>query len=517
MNKTGEWLLLVMLLMVTLTTPMAVKADYPLEYSAEFLTNVGSGDFAPYYFTANNHGVITQTNSVLARGAISHKMEREGVFSYGFAADIIGGYQSATEYQYYDKTSEEFTSHNLSPSSAWLQQLYAEARYRALFLTVGMKQHDSALLNQQLSSGDMTYSGNSRPTPEVRAGFIDFQDIPFTKGWVQVQGELSFSKSMDSDWMESHYNYYNSFITTNYWTNYKRIYFRTKPEKALSLTIGMQATAMFGGEYRKYSDGELINSASFDLSLSDFITSIFPIQGTGNSMIGTDTFYEGNHLGSWDIVWRYRLKNNSSIRAYLQTPWEDGSGIGKLNGFDGLWGLEYTHHSDWYINGVVLEYIDLTNQCGAIHYAPNDHPDSPIVGEATGADDYYNNYMYNGYCYYGNSIGTPMIKSILYNTDGYLRITDNRIRGFHLGVNGTILPNQLSYRVLTSHRISYGTPFLPQIEIQNNTSIMVEGIYTPKQLPALAITAKFGIDSGNMYGNNVGAMLSVAYSGGFKL
>ncbi len=461
--------------------------------------------------------MVTQTNSTLVRGVISHNMERECVFSYGFGADIIGGWQSATAYQYYDNTSEAFATHELSPSSVWIQQLYAEARYRALFLTVGLKEHDSALLNQQLSSGDMTYSGNSRPAPELRLGIIDFQDIPFTNGWVQIQGELSFSKTQDSDWLDEHYNYYNSFINTNYWTNYKRIYFRTKPEKAFSATIGMQATAMFGGEYSRYSAGELITQEKFDLSFSDFITSIFPIQGSGNSMMGTDTYYEGNHLGSWDVVFRYRLKNNSTIKAYLQSPWEDGSGIGKLNGFDGLWGLEYTHHRDWYINGAVLEYIDLTNQSGAIHYAPDDHPDSPIVGEATGADDYYNNYMYNGYCYYGNTVGTPMIKSIIYNTDGYMRITDNRVRGFHLGVNGTILPNQLGYRVLVSHLTSYGTPFLPQIDIQHNTSYMLEGIYTPKQLPALQLTAKLGIDSGNMYGDNIGAMLSVAYSGGFSL
>ena len=33
---------------------------------------------------------------------------------------------------------------------------------------------------------------------------------------------------LTSRWLEDHYNYYSSFINTNWWYNYKRLYFRTK-------------------------------------------------------------------------------------------------------------------------------------------------------------------------------------------------------------------------------------------------------------------------------------------------
>ena len=97
----------------------------------------------------------------------------------------------------------------------------------------------------------------------------------------------------------------------------------------------------------------------------------------------------------------------------MESPWEDGSGIGKLNGFDGLYGIEYSSGNKSIINGAVVEYLDFTNQSGPIHWAPNDFPGTTIKVQATGADDYYNNYAYNGYQYYGMSIGSPFIKSPL--------------------------------------------------------------------------------------------------------
>ena len=81
-----------------------------------------------------------------------------------------------------------------------------------------------------------------------------------------------------------------------------------------------------------------------------------------------------------------------------------------MNGFDGLWGLEYrSDHSNKLITGAVIEYIDFTNQSGPIHWTPNDRPGTPITSHSSGADDYYNNYIYNGYQSRGLSIGSPFV------------------------------------------------------------------------------------------------------------
>ena len=53
---------------------------------------------------------------------------------------------------------------------------------------------------------------------------------------------------------------------------------------------------------------------------------------------GGEGFVSGNHLGTWDIKAGYAFANGSELSAYCSRLWEDGSGIGKLNGWDGLSG-----------------------------------------------------------------------------------------------------------------------------------------------------------------------------------
>ncbi|MEG0560517.1 MAG: capsule assembly Wzi family protein [Muribaculaceae bacterium] len=494
----------------------SVKAEYPINYNASIIANAGSGDFAPYYMASNVHGILTQPFSTLIRAGVNRNMSKASRFSYGFGADIIGGYTSRTLYSYYNVDNNALNTHSTGPSTIWIQQLYGEVKYRGVFLTLGLKEQNSTLLNQQLSSGDMTSSGNSRPMPGVRAGFIDFQNVPFTNGWVQIKGELAFAKPTDSSWLENHYNYLNYFITTKSWHNYKQIYFRTKPTERFSATIGMQAAAQFGGTYRQYINGEMTSETKIDLGIKDFFKALIPMSGSSGNLKGDYVYYAGNHIGSWDFVGEYRLRNNDVIKGYVQFPWEDGSGIGKLNGFDGLYGIEYRSAKPQIVSGAVIEYIDLTNQSGPLHWAPADRESTPIVNPATGADDYYNNYMYNGYQYYGMSIGSPFVKSPLYNRDGYMRYTDNRIRGFHAGISGNIIA-PLQYRMLVSYRSSLGTPIIPAIEKRHNTSFMLEGLYTLPKLPELCFKGQIAFDKGTLYGDNFGVLLSITYRGLIKL
>ena len=96
---------------------------------------------------------------------------------------------------------------------------------------------------------------------------------------------------------------------------------------------------------------------------------------------------------------------------------------------------------------MVVEYIDFMNQSGPIHWAPGDFPGTSLVSQATGSDDYYNNKTYNSYANYGLVLGTPVIMSPIYNTDGQILCLNNRMRGFHIGAEGSISP-KVDYRVL---------------------------------------------------------------------
>ncbi|MGM9803108.1 MAG: capsule assembly Wzi family protein [Muribaculaceae bacterium] len=487
-------------------------AQSGLKYEAGATVNVSDGALAPYYVASNRGATLTQGNSALVNGAVWHECDSTRRFSFGYGFEAWTGWSSTVNYQRYDVAQQTFVPNGQHQSLVWVQQLYAEVKYRSLFAVLGQKEHRNSLTDAALSSGDLVLSGNARPMPGLRAGFIDFQDIPFTNGWVQIDGEIAYYKDLQTDWLENHYNMYNHFITTGCWVNYKRCYFRTKPQERLSVTVGMQAACQFLGTKRTFEKGEMVSEHKSKSSFKTFWKAFLPASGSSGSSDGDQAYYEGNHLGSWDLAVRYNLGGDRSLKAYYQSPFEDGSGIGKLNGWDGLYGIEYRSRNKAAVTGAAVEYIDFTNQSGPIHWAPGDFPDSPIRDEATGADNYYNNYYYNGYSQMGMSIGTPFMKSPLYNRDGYMAYTDTRMRGFHAAVTGYVTP-EVAYRLMGSYRKSWGTPFIPATTHRTATSLMAEAVYSPSRLPQLSFKAQLALDRGTLYGDNFGAVLSVTFSG----
>ena len=493
----------------------ASAAEHETAIRASLTTNVGNGDFAPSYAMSNVGGVVTQPNSMLARAQAEYSLTGVGRFSFYVGADVIGGGSSDTEYGLYDAERGELHYRGVNQARVWLQQLYGTVEFRSIFLTLGMRDRGSVLVNRELSSGDLCMSGNARPMPGVAAGFGDFRDIPLTSQWLQICGEIGYFKALDSKWMENHYNYRNYNITTGYVLHYKYLHLRTNPDKPFSLTVGMQSACQIGGTSRNFFNGVQLSEISTKVGLKQILKAFIPSSGGSGGPEGDQIYYEGNHLGTWDLMGRYRFGSGDELRLYYQSPWEDGSGIGKLNGFDGMYGVEYTSVRQGLVEGAVIEYIDLMNQSGPMHWAPADFPGTPILGQATGADDYYNNYFYNGYQYYGMSLGSPMIRTAIYNTDGYPRITDNRIRGFHAAVCGHLAAD-VRYMAKFGYRRSHGTPFVPLSEPRSTTSMLIEGSYDfGGKLSGLSVCGKVAGDFGSLLGNNFGVMVTVGYNGRF--
>lgn len=490
----------------------AAKAQKDVEYDASAIVSGATGDFAPLYNAALTHGVVSSKWTVLGRGRVESKTRTDERFSWGFGIDMIGGGVSGHDWDRFDGNTQNWFKHHQHPARAWVQQLYGEVKWRGCFATVGMKEHGSGLLDNTLTSGDLVESGNSRPIPEVRVGFIDFQDIPFTNGWVQIQGEISYGKMTDSDWWDNRSNRYNGHFVNGEWYNYKRCYFRTKPSEAFSVTVGMQAADVFGGTYYGYDHGVLVKSEKHPVKMKTLFHALLPIQN------GSEGFYEGNHLGSWDLKARYRLPNDKGdVSAYFQWPWEDGSGIGRRNGWDGLWGVEWQSAvTDGLLTGVVVEYLDFTNQSGPMHYAPADFPGETIGSEATGADDYYNNTMYNSYANYGLSIGTPMMMAPAYNLDGYLAYIGNRMRGFHIAARGNITPT-LSWDVRGGYRRAWGNAKIMLPRPIHSTSVGAGINWNVSRVPGLQVQGRLAYDHGDMPGNSFGALVAVSYSGNFTI
>lgn len=482
---------------------------YPFELNWESSTfvNVGTGDFAPSLIMANRGGTITQSKGVYERVALFCPLEPKKRFSYSFAIDAYAQATSGISYSQWNYREKKLCMKSRRPAAVTLQQLYGMVKYRSVFLMAGMKEHDRTFLNNSLSSGDLTLSNNARPIPQIRVGFYDFVDIPFTNGWVQIIGDIAYGKFTDDKWNEDHFNYYNSFITTDVWFHYKRLYLRSKPSKRLSVTVGMQHAAQFGGYYRNFRKGECIGSHRDRVDFKTFIDMFVQKQFNDSHIVSEALNFRGNHLGSWDVSFRYRLRNNDEMSFYIMKPWEDGTGIGWQNGFDGVWGIAYKFSNQKYIKGALIEYLDFTNQAGPFLHEPTE----AIPSNPTGADNYYNNFKFNSWANYGMAIGSPALKSTIYNTDGFLEFQDNALRGFHMGMEGEIVG--IDWRMLLSWKESKGTHIYPRPKKIRSLSMMIGAGCKFPCVEGLSFNGQLGFDAGNLYSGCFGILLGVTYSG----
>lgn len=479
-----------------------------LIYKAEVLGNASTGDFAPYFIGSMNGGRIVRKGSALFDVGAKVDLDLSRRFSWAACAEFITGYSTANYYDRWDAANSSWSTSVNRPAAVWVQQLYGKIKYRGVVLRIGQEDASSQLLVDRLSSGDLTRSGNARGIPGASLGFVDFQNIPFTDGWVQINGNVEYGRFTDDGFVNDQFNYYNWLLPNDVWYTYKFCYFRTKPSERFSVTLGMQAAGQFGGSTRSYNQGVMYREEIRGFRFKDVFKMFLPMQGNG------DAFYEGNSLGSWDFKARYRLGSGDEISFVFEWPWEDGSGIGRRNGWDGLWGLYYNAANKYaFVNGAAIEYLDFRNHSGPIHWAPGDNPGTSIVNSATGGDNYYNNSTYAAYTNYGMAIATPFLVAPIYNLNGYPSFQHNCARGFHVAVSGYI-SRSVDYLVKYSWQQGWGMARMPQPYSRIDNSMLVgAGWDAESLLKGLRVAGEFAFDAGRLRGNNFGAMLSVSYTG----
>ena len=484
--------------------------DRTMTYDVSMEGLVGSGSYSAYQLVSNRHHLVgVCSNSGYLRATIignrlwkdEHEPSNDSpLFKIDGGLDIVvptnGDHQG------------------------WLHQLYASVSWKKLYLEVGQREQSPALRNEFLSSGSLISSGNAKPMPEVRIGTEDFVTIPWTHHWLQFIFDASYGRFMDDDWLEDQYSKYyprikNSWITTGAWYHQKKLLFRTNPNKLFSLTFGAEHAVQFGGKQVLQAAGKeyIAHSGS---KLKDFIKVIIPTGGDGSLGSSDDRSQEwvqGNHLGEWSLLLDWNIDYENVLSAYVECPFEDGSGMRKGNGWDGLWGFEYKNRKSGvqYIRGLVVEYLDMTDQSGPMHWQPDDYQSlqGHITKNVTGNDNYYNNYFYNGYAHFGMALGSPLLKSPIYNEDGFLNFVDNRVRAWHVGAMGEF-STAFSYRLLASYREGLGTYFVPFVHKHHSFDSMVQiGWHNgPWQC-----SAALGVTQGNVYGDCTTFNFKIGYHG----
>lgn len=176
----------------------AARDSIRVDYRAELIGNGSTGNFAPYMIGSWNSGRIIGASGIWQDGMVCKEMTLDRRFNWGAGIEYIAGYGTGADYEHY--SDGRWGSEYIRQSSVRLIQLWGEIKYRGVFLQAGAKVRESKIVDDEYSMGDLVRSTNARPIPGISAGFVDFQDIPFTKGWVQINGELMYGKFLIPLW-----------------------------------------------------------------------------------------------------------------------------------------------------------------------------------------------------------------------------------------------------------------------------------------------------------------------------
>lgn len=474
---------------------LSTRISYRL--SAE--TAVGTGDYTAYQLVTNRHHVLSvRPNTAYLRGAVSIEQP--------LARDLVlSGCVDAVASVHADH-------------SAYLQQCYANLSYKCLFLEIGAREEPPVLRDDQLSSGAFAKGSNAKPIPQAHLGTNGFIDVPYTRGWLQANFDGGYGLFLDGDYRERAFHQaerVNSKYATGIWYHQKHLYFRTNPAKRFFVTAGIEHVVQFSGSKHTLGEDGTLDVIEKPADLKTFWNVILPL--------GDKHYYEhgamedwvyGNHIGTMTVQLGWNIDSHHQLQAYIDDPFEDGSGMRKGNGWDGLWGLQYENRKAGrqLVRRAVAEYLQTTNQSGPLHWDRGDYPEparNQITELVTGKDNYYNHTFYGSYSHYGMAVGTALLASPVYNADGRTEFSDNRVKAWHLGVSGEIT-DRVSYLVKGSYREGWGTYDVPLPAKHHSFDAMLKGTYS--RGPWL-FGASYAFDKGNIYGDCSSFNFNVAYHG----
>lgn len=470
-----------------------------ISYVLQTEASVGTGDYSAYQLVTNRHHIhSTRPNTAYVRGALSVEHALGGGAVLSGCVDGVASLHA--DHQVY------------------LQQCYANLTYKSFFLEAGAREEPPVLRDAELSSGPFAKGINAKPVPQLHLGTNGFVDIPFTRGWLQANFDGGYGVFLDGDYREQAYRrspVVNYRYATGILYHQKHLYFRSNPTKPLFVTVGIEHVVQFAGTKHDFVDKDHPKTVKKPASFKAFWNVILPL--------GDNKYFEneamedwvyGNHLGSMTVQLGWNIDRHHQLEAYLDNPFEDGSGIRKGNGWDGLWGLRYsnTKPGPQLVRRAVAEYLQTTNQSGPLHWDRGDYPEparSQITDLVVGNDSYYNHTFYSSYDHYGMALGTALLLSPIYNKDGQMMFSDSRVKAWHLGLCGELTDN-ISYIAKGSYREGWGTYNAPLPIKHHSFDALVKGIYHtgPWQLGA-----SYAFDLGNIYGDCHTFNFNVAYHG----
>lgn len=459
-----------------------------LEIAVESQLSLSDGS-TPLWLNANKYGLssLENHNGYLRASAIRPSeadASRQWKWGYGLDLAIAADYTSTLV----------------------VQQAYGELAWKRLRMTVGARQQEPMMKNRMLSSGALTNGWNARPVPQVRFD-VDWFDIPRTKGWWQWKLYGSYGMTTDGGWQEStvppgeHYTgnvlYHEKAL---YWKFGKSDYRRVP----LTFEIGIQFATQFGGTTYNYSGRvyEEPTDVRHPHDLGAFIDAL--TFGGSDENDGSSKNTAGNHIGSYNmrLTWH---GEGWKVAARFERLFEDQSMLTVQYGiYDHLLGIDCQLPRNRWLSLMTIEHLSTRDQSGAILHdaAPN------IPDKMNGRDNYYNHSMYSGYQHWGQSMGSPLLTSPIYNADGSLLFTNNRVKAWHIGLSGNPAA-WVQWRALATFTRNWGTYDTPYDDACNQQYYLLEATMNNPRWTGWQSSVAVGLDHGRVTGNNVGVQLTI--------
>ena len=481
------------------------QPDKELVLKFETVGMTGSGDHAPFWHTSNRQGLpsVSTSNGYMHLATLGSITSAGGLgMDYGLDMGAGAGLRS----------------------ELFLHQLYIDLHYRWLGMSAGMKERWGELKNPALSTGSLTWSGNSSPIPQVTAGIPEYTRIPLLGSWFSVKGYVGYGRFTDDGWRSSQAESYakNNSYTDGILFHSKDLFIRFGDigRFPFEATLGLEMYAMFGGTLhnRKLYDNNDLEEYRLPSGRDAYIEALFPFNEVGGQ--GKEN---GNTLGSWHLSFDY-VGREWGVRAYYEHFFEDHSSLlgieyksdlegnkdfvfygFRRNWFDGLFGIEVNLPERYPVRNVVLELLNTRGQSGPIYKAPV----FPITEGFDGCDAMYNHELYDSYTLYGYAIGSPVLVSPVYNSDHYQSFRSNRVIMYHIGIDGQ-LGDVWDYRALFTNTTHWGTYESPFNEKQSVTSCLLEGsrLLGDAYSWRIGLSVGFDLNDGDLIGNNTGVMVT---------
>lgn len=391
-----------------------------------------------------------------------------------------------------------------------LVEAYLKARLGAVELKGGRFREQIGLVDSTLSSGAFSLSGNALGVPKIELGMNEYWNVPFTNSVLAVKwtvahgwmGKVRLNKDDDNIVQVDEVN--------SYW-HQKSFYARLgKPNWKVKLYGGFNHQVIWGNENQIYADWNLTKLKTFEY--------VFIGKPNGTSTIAGSKV--GNHIGSIDQAMELNLKT-ATITGYHQFFYDVGALSKLANVKDGLWGISVKNHqrtdSRFAWTKFLVEFMYSRSQGGELDSKPR----------PSGAEDYYNNYLYyDGWSYNGLGLGNPFITPKIYTRSGLPTksgqyFSNNRVLAFHTGADFSI--NSIQCVVFLSYSSNQGSYLTsPGTRLIGDTYVTFDPPYFRRvsQFSAyltcrkplkriLDLSFEFAIDQGDLLYNSAGASLSL--------